>query len=254
MIFLTGDTHGVLHAAKLNSIQHFIRGCRSTDDIVIVLGDFGYGWDPKVTSQLKNLLADKTFTLLFIDGNHDNHDYLATLSRAPMFGSEVGVIPGAPIPIYHLLRGKTYTIQGHSFYALGGAHSHDKQWRTRPLYTGRSKAWWADELPTPEFLSSLNPATAASYILTHQAPLCYFPIDPATHQRYNPDPEEMNFLFHLGALEHGSPYKKWFFGHWHIDNITPTYSEKEGIALFQNVYLLNPDGTGDFILDSLSLN
>jgi hypothetical protein len=249
MIFLTGDTHGTHDIQKIVRIHNYIDANDLYDDnnIVIVLGDFGYGWNPIVTKEMEWIFTDAPFTILFVDGNHENHDYLAALPRATRFNGEVGVIQHPTTNIYHLLRGGIYTIEGHTFYTLGGAHSQDIARRTPPIYTAPTKIWWAEELPTLEFLDTLKTPTSVDFILTHQAPQRYFPIDPTTRQPYAPDPREEYFLAHLNNLELRCEYKKWFFGHWHVDAIMQTYTEKCGVALYNKIYCLHRDKTDYFI-------
>ena len=75
MIYATGDLHG-------NSLrflpQYFPEQSEMTkDDYMIVCGDFGCVWrgDKSDDPQLDRLEA-LPFTILFVDGNHENFDAL----------------------------------------------------------------------------------------------------------------------------------------------------------------------------------
>ena len=88
-IFITGDTHGDIDYAKLNTRQFKEQKNLTKDDYVIVLGDFGVLWNSytkycpdrlsKRDLNFINWYENKNFTTLWIDGNHDNH--IALLSR-----------------------------------------------------------------------------------------------------------------------------------------------------------------------------
>ena len=75
MIYATGGLHG-------NSLrfqpQYFPEQAEMTkDDYMIVCGDFGFVWNGDKTddAQLGKLEA-LPFTVLFVDGNHENYDAL----------------------------------------------------------------------------------------------------------------------------------------------------------------------------------
>ena len=42
------------------------------------------------------------------------------------------------------MRGEIFQINGKSFFAFGGAESHDKEYRTS------GKTWWTDEMPSAD--------------------------------------------------------------------------------------------------------
>ncbi len=47
-------------------------------DVVLVLGDFGFVWDGSKAEQKKlDWLRKRPYTLLFLDGSHENYDLLA---------------------------------------------------------------------------------------------------------------------------------------------------------------------------------
>ena len=92
------------------------------DDYVIVTGDFGI-WDKsKEQKYWLEWLSKKTFTVLFVDGNHENFDLLNSYPVKTWNGGKVHVIKDN---ILHLMRGQVFQIEGHSFFTFGGARSHD---------------------------------------------------------------------------------------------------------------------------------
>ncbi|MBM6867099.1 hypothetical protein [Collinsella tanakaei] len=73
-------------------------------------------------------LGDRPWTTLFVDGNHECFPHLAELPVSDRWGGRVQVYPDHP-SIIHLMRGEIYDIDGARIFAMGGAASHDKQWR-----------------------------------------------------------------------------------------------------------------------------
>lgn len=46
--------------------------------------------------------------------------------------------------VLHLMRSQVFTIDGVKFFTMGGAFSHDKQFRKEGV------SWWSQELPSCE--------------------------------------------------------------------------------------------------------
>ena len=83
MIFITGDTHGDLR--RFSTDAFYEQREMTKDDYAIILGDFGMVWDYKGESKYEknwlDWLESKSFTTLFIDGNHENHDRLDVMKN-----------------------------------------------------------------------------------------------------------------------------------------------------------------------------
>lgn len=81
MIYITGDTHGEF-GGRFNTKNFPEQKTMTKDDYVIVCGDFGGIWNADGESRMEEYWLDqfeeRPFTLLFIDGNHDNHVRLKT--------------------------------------------------------------------------------------------------------------------------------------------------------------------------------
>ena len=102
MIYLTGDTHTPIDISKLNTKNFPDQKQMTRSDYVIVLGDFGLLWheDKEYRHWLK-WLSEKPFTLLWIDGNHENHDWIQSLSVEHWHGGKVHRIADN---LFHLMR------------------------------------------------------------------------------------------------------------------------------------------------------
>ena len=140
-IFLTGDVHGDVTSARLGK-RLFPEGeGLSKEDFLVVLGDFGLFWhNPRTPEERRCLrsLADRPWTTLFVDGNHENFDLLDALPTEERWGAPVGVAaPG----VYHLRRGFVFDVAGLSCFVFGGGRSVDKSVRTP------GTDWWERENP-----------------------------------------------------------------------------------------------------------
>lgn len=69
-----------------------------------------------------NLLEEKPFTTVFVDGNHENHQRLDSYPAETWQGGNVHFIRPSVI---HLMRGQVFHIADKSFFVFGGASSHD---------------------------------------------------------------------------------------------------------------------------------
>jgi hypothetical protein len=231
-IFLTGDIHNYMDIRCLNSKYFPEQKQLSKDDYLIVLGDFGLPWDINISDTDKHWLdwlKDRNFTTLFVDGNHENFDYLNKCPTDLKFGSEVGKVWDS---VYHLKRGNVYTINDKTFFVMGGAVSIDKLNRTEGL------SWWKDETPShKEFEHSLKTLDSygwgVDYVLTHTAPKSII-IEYMTSLS-NIDDEYFQLKKdivsdYLDAIMYTNDetlkFKKHFFAHFH-DNYTSSCGKHE---------------------------
>ncbi|MBQ9513449.1 MAG: metallophosphoesterase [Clostridia bacterium] len=214
MIYITGDTHGQHDFAK---IKTFAYECNiaSKDDYLIIAGDFGAIWNEKTLKQDLKPYEDLPFTVLFVDGNHENFDLLNSLPVETWNGGKIHRIRNN---IIHLMRGQVYEIEGKTFFTFGGATSIDKIYRTENV------SWWKEELPSysdmqeaDENLKRVN--YKVDYIITHSCDerALYYP--PLLNRNFQADKYPENSM--LSYFEENVEYKHWYFGHYHLDgNLT----------------------------------
>ncbi|NDB65692.1 MAG: metallophosphatase family protein, partial [Euryarchaeota archaeon] len=77
-VLLVGDTHG--DAKFISSINRLAKtqGAR----YVMQLGDFGYDFSPNVLASIRAWLdGDERRKWYWLDGNHDQHDYIRSEIR-----------------------------------------------------------------------------------------------------------------------------------------------------------------------------
>lgn len=207
MIYVTGDTHADLDIHKLSNENFPGEKELTKDDYVIICGDFGLVWDGSRRERYwLNWLADKNFTTLWIDGNHENFDRLYQIPLTQKFGGNVREIAKN---IYHLDRGQVLAIDGKRFFVMGGAASHDKEYRKEHI------SWWREEIPSNDEMERAITALdgvnwEVDYVLTHCAPKS---VQRMLASWYEND----SITSFLERVRVDLTFKRWFFGHYHID-------------------------------------
>lgn len=206
------------------------------DDFVIVCGDFGLWHDNKTERWWLNWLEEKSFTVLFVDGNHENFDRL--YSEFDVVDFHGGKAHKIRENIYHLMRGYVFDLCDKKFFAFGGASSHDiddgildrKDFQSdRELvneYNRRTRrgemlrinhiSWWKEEMPSPEEMdfglkTLKDNKNNIDFIVSHCAPShVAASISAGT---YKPD----MLTNYFETISQTVNFKKWFFGHYHND-------------------------------------
>lgn len=134
-IVFAGDWHGSLQQA-FRAIDH---AKESGAETVLHVGDFGIwpGETKKFLDRLNVRLVKEDLGLAFVDGNHEDHPWLAVQPR-----DETGIAP-LRSNIAYLPRGVRIgwgNSFGPSILAMGGASSIDRERRIQ------GKSWWIEEL------------------------------------------------------------------------------------------------------------
>lgn len=226
MIYITGDTHGEIDIGKLAS-KNFPQGNSLTkDDYVIICGDFGFIWNSKEDNTERYWMKwfqNKPWTTLFIDGNHERFTRLNNYPVSEWHGGKVHKINDSVI---HLMRGQVFNIANKSIFTFGGAESYDKEYRLDGI------SWWKEEIPNykevQEALNNLEKVNnKVDIILTHTCPHTF---SYQMIHEISKDPVENM----LDEFYNNVEYKKWFFGHWHIDK---EFDDKH-ICLYDKIYPL----------------
>lgn len=227
MIFITGDTHGHIDIHKLNTKNFPIQSELTKNDYLIICGDCGIVWggtNAESDEFWQNWLEEKPFTTLFVDGNHENHDLLAQYPVTEWHGGKVHMIkPG----VIHLMRGQVFEIDGKTFFTMGGASSHDKQYRKEGV------SWWARELPSPEeydeAVHNLNRHNwKVDYVITHCGPSSLQSYFSCGYYKRDELTDYFDSLYE--RLEWGT----WYLGHYHRDERNGKYR-----VLYQDIIEIN---------------
>ena len=236
-VFITGDTHGgqAYGARKISSKRWKDSKELTSDDFLIIAGDFGFIFDVNEPSQEEiwwyKWFDEKPFTTLFIDGNHENFDRINALPYDYKFGGEVGVC--IPDKLYHLKRGEVYTIAGMKFFTFGGGTSIDKYRRVPHV------SWWPQENPSyKEYKNGLDKLERhnweVDYVITHDCPVSTY--NEMELEKY--DFGQTQLQEYLEDIKSKLSYKWWFFGHYHEDR---NYNDKLTV-LYDTVKEVFADG------------
>jgi hypothetical protein len=214
MIAITGDLHGDQGAHKLKTLTEDKRFEDVDISYLIILGDFGLFWQKDhstiTSSYWLRYISRQSYTTLFIDGNHENFPLLADrFNTVEKFGDEIGQYKESD-KLYHLRRGRIYTIEDKTFFAFGGATSIDKHLRKEGV------SWWPEEIPSNEEfnlgIASLEKYNhTVDYVITHSCPTEIFNAD----NHLNLDSEPVRGM--LSHFNRTVSCKNWFFGHYHKD-------------------------------------
>ena len=217
MIYIIGDRHGEEDGFSEEKLPG--QSLWTANDIAIVTGDFGYvmrGEKNNLPEKNKlDALARKPYTILFCDGNHEGFDYLEQYPEEVRYGAPVRRIRDN---VFWLQRGYIYTIEGKTFFVMGGAYSIDKAFRLEYYNICWEKIWFHQELPNAdEYHRAIEALSSAGhkvdYIITHTAPRSIIPRITGGY----PDPHDSELTGFLDWVYHDCTFQLWFFGHFHTD-------------------------------------
>lgn len=236
MIYVTGDCH-----AKFNrfSTENFPeQKSMSRDDYVIVCGDFGIWHDTPEERWWFDWFEQKTFTTLFVDGNHENFDRLYS-NEFPRVNFHGGKAHRIRENLYHLMRGYVFELDGQKIFAFGGARSHDiedgiidrKHYKSDRAFEDaiiasricgmRCRAnhvsWWKQEMPSKREMdrgiANLSKVqNEVDFIISHCCPQeianvnGFFGADSLTN--------------YFDEIAKQTEFKRWYFGHYHDNRVT----------------------------------
>lgn len=247
MIYITGDCHGDFR--RFNSKIFPEQKEMTKGDFVMICGDFGGVWHKDEESKEETMwldwLNDKSFSTLFVDGNHENFDRLYAYPVEEWHGGKVHRIRPT---VLHLMRGQVFEIEGKSIFTFGGASSHDIlggilemgdpsfKLKKRKLDKGwlpyriNHVSWWKQELPSEEEMEEgwknlQTHQNVVDFIVTH---CCASSTQILlSGGMYKPDIATK----YLEKIHQTVKFKKWFFGHYH-DNKNVSAEE---ILLYEQI-------------------
>ena len=207
MIYLTGDTHGLIDFQKLK--DYFSKRYASKRDVLIILGDAGIVWSEEDCSLFQYEFLQPT--VLFIDGNHENFSLLNQFPVVEIYGAKAHYLTSN---VYHIMRGEVLHIDGLSFLCLGGATSIDAYQRTPYV------SWWPEEhIQARDIENALKNLDACGgsvdYILTHCAPTAIV----RGMFGYSGDQDTRM----LDVIQDRAKFGHWCFGHYHEDKESGIY-------------------------------
>ncbi|MDE6407397.1 MAG: metallophosphoesterase [Anaeroplasmataceae bacterium] len=226
MIYITGDTHGQIDFGKLLSTKLMDL---TVNDYVIICGDCGVLFFPDEKEKMIEMYSSLPFTILFVDGNHENFELLKGYPIEHWHGGKVHRLSDTLI---HLMRGQVFELEGYTFFTFGGGLSIDKAFREPGI------SWWSEEMPTDEELEEglknlAQHGNKVDFVLTHDCPTSIeslvglYTWKQIKHTKSN----EV-----LEKCKEGLAYTHWYFGHYHFDR---RLSEKF-TCLYKNIIRILP--------------
>lgn len=225
-IMFAGDIHG--NVGHLNWL--YKHASKNEVDQIIACGDFGYWvhipWGQKFLDRCATLAEKHNIPLMWVDGNHENHDLLDALRE--QHGDNTPI----PTPnewVKWIPRGCRFDINGYTFMGYGGAYSVD--WMDRRL----GYSYWRQELINPYHLDELSD-DKVDVLITHEAPygkdLTYkddIPVSVAQRelvlelqQKVNPD---------LHVCGHHHVRKTWNYNDTEIHVLGRDTMDKESVLI-----------------------
>ena len=226
MIYVTGDTHRNFSRFSPDRFQEMRAMTKA--DTMIICGDCRALWYGGRRDEIQlELLEDLPFTIAFVDGNHEN---FTALSKYPVGEWNGGKVQLLRPHVIHLMRGQVFTLEGHTFFTMGGASSHDVEdgildpanpdyyervlhllGEDRKQYRIVGQSWWPEELPSDEEYTEARRNLdahnwAVDYIITHSPP------SGIAEGLGRPQDTLTDFL---EEVRQKARYRRWLFGHCH---------------------------------------
>lgn len=217
MVYVTGDIHGDLRRFSSAPFRKLRRG-----DTLLVAGDFGFVWDGSARERrVSARLGRKPYTILFLDGAHENHAELAAMPTTYYAGAAAHRLGKR---LYHIRRGQVLLLEGKYIFVMGGGESNDRELRREGVN------WWPAESPSEAETAAADELLGycgdrVDYIVTHEPPQSIRRFLQQDDARGTP------FTAYLDELTRRVRFSHWFFGSLHRDKrVTPLYT-----AVFKDV-------------------
>lgn len=211
-IAFLGDLHGNTNNAY--KLIDFIME-HDNPDLLIQVGDMGVMGElfEKYLNKLNKKLESYNIELWFIDGNHENFNWLLNKVKNPhglnSITSKIKYIP----------RGTMLTLGKKNFYFCGGAFSIDKFMRT--IY----KSWWPQEIlskeETEELINYYNVNYSnykIDYFISHDTPLFEHYQDDSIFMNQSDFYEDYSHKINLRKIYELTKAPKIIHGHYHRFN------------------------------------
>ncbi len=208
MILITGDVHGDFTRFKDKRLRKLRKS-----DALIVCGDFGMLWDGgKREKRLLKRLGRRRYSILFVEGVHENFEELEKYETEHWCGGETRRISGN---LRQLVRGNVFTIAGKTIFAFGGGKS-DEQGGSVPDDPLRLKY----ENPSEKELSDADRALAehsdkVDYIVSYEPPASIADF------MHGGEPQTDRISAYLEEKRRNVAFGHWFFGKMHINKQIP---------------------------------
>jgi predicted phosphodiesterase len=225
--YLVGDTHS--DASFVAGVMKAAKRSEPPVNTIIQLGDFGYTFDRNVIASISAWLdRDPENRFYWIDGNHDQHDYLAELTTSCGHDEPISMY-AFPFNrqmfhehMFYVPRGATFQVGDAKVMGVGGAFSIDKSSRRAHV------SWWPQELITQtDVHRAIENGKDVDVIVSHDAPPTQFLTEWLDQFGYKVDQASAINRHMLGWIVEEVKPKQLFHGHYHRRYTAP-YTHKDG--------------------------
>ena len=202
MIYLLSDIHGDMN---FTGLKEYIKSA-TDQDLLIILGDTGLMFAERADyKEFTDFFLKIDKNIAFIDGNHENFDFLYSFPTEIWNGGKVHRLTER---IVHLKRGEIFNICGKTFFTLGGCKSSEK-WKERGLYYKQEDPSAEEILWAKENLKIHG--NRVDLILTHK----YEKVE---------NPQQLTLGEITNYIDDNVEFKHWYAGHWHTTSINRLHS------------------------------
>jgi len=231
MIYITGDTHGRLEKLSNKSFKTKFGKTLSGEDSIIILGDFGCVWatsdrdkekEKRYVDSFSRSLKGKLFVVL---GNHENYD---RIKKLPVVEESNAKCYKLRNNIFIVQTGECLILEDKKFLVIGGATSIDKEGRVENI------SWWKEENPSymewNNVIDTINKYNEFDYIISHTTSSKGMDeVGLSSSMKWINNCPVMRALDNLQDI---LVFKRWYFGHWHENIISPS---KKYVCLYESV-------------------
>lgn len=191
----------------------------SQEKYCIQLGDFGFWFSNKTNEveetsldYINGVLKENGKVLFTILGNHDCWPRYLKLETCNDWDFKTWKLRDC---IYAIQPGEVVQLEGKTFLCIGGADSHDKEWRAEYEKLNGEAIWWAEETISDTDIETAKKSLEArdfkvDYVLTHCPPATFI----AKANLY-PNPIYANSEKKLDEILEIATFKEWLCGHVH---------------------------------------
>lgn len=223
-ILLVGDTHGNAGFVR-TTVKRYAEV--SEADAIFQLGDFGFTFHEHFIECVQSL----DIPWYWLDGNHDDHDFLHELAVFDKTDDFSQIWPG----IHYSARGHAFTWDGVRFLTCGGAFSIDRAYRTKHV------SYWPQELVTDAEVDRCAAQGKVDIVLSHDVPADVDPLEALLEASgYKVGIESRLNREQLTKVIEATQPSHLFHGHYH-HAYTGTVDNGDGIVKVRG---LDCDGSG----------
>lgn len=208
-VCIIGDTH-----ADATFVANIHRAIKPDDvDVIVQLGDFGFTFPDSLLHSIYAWLDKEPGRLWYwIDGNHDEHNYIQNV----IMDGESGDFPISHFHerMFYCPRGSVAMIGNKKALFVGGAYSIDKRYRVPDI------SWWSQEMIThadvDHALENVHRVGGAIDVMfTHDSPNHRWLVNELSAHGYKVDQDSYANRMNLTSIVERVHPKVLYHGHYH---------------------------------------